>query len=114
ELLELHRLPGAAGEDPLSARTGREAAARAHAQRIGPRDRAHDGGAARAVPARRRKRGDPRGAAALSRRREGAALIFLRSRIPACQVSGAFAKKPAWSQRHPVRRAEATEEWPSG
>ena len=37
----VHRLPGAAREHPLSARAGREAALRAHAQRLGARVSAH-------------------------------------------------------------------------
>ena len=52
----LHRLPGAAREHSLPAGQGREAALRAHAERLGPRVSAHDRLHPRALPARRRHR----------------------------------------------------------
>ena len=61
----LHRLPGAPREHPLSAGQGREAALRAHAERIGPRLSAHHRLPARASPAGGRQRRGSGSAAAV-------------------------------------------------
>ena len=63
----LHRLPGAAREHPLSAGEGREAAIRAHAERVGARLSAHHRLHSRASPAAGRQRRRSRSAAAISR-----------------------------------------------
>ena len=96
----VHRLPGAPREHPLSAGAGREAALRAHAQRVGARVPAHHRRDPRALPAGRRHgrrfprccgrisgtdahRAEPmrRGASRLHRRRRRASSLLLGSYV---------------------------------
>ena len=65
----VHGLPGAPREHSISARAGREAALRSHAERVGPRVPAHHRVDHRALPAAGRQRHGARGVAAVSRRR---------------------------------------------
>ena len=60
---QLRRLPGAPRRPALPARRRRQAQARAHAQRLGPRGRSHAGRGARELPAGRRLGGRARRAA---------------------------------------------------
>ena len=84
-VLALHRLPGPPDAAPLPARQrGREegqAPPGAHAERLGPRGRAHARGDPRERPAARRLGRDPRGAAAVSRRSRSALAFAALTRV---------------------------------